>query len=52
MRAHTPGVLISDVAPSAEIWDAPGPWRERALAGQLHSGELVEDPRSHDRTCL
>jgi deaminated glutathione amidase len=52
MRAHTPGVLISDVAPSPDIWDAPGPWRERALAGQLHSGELADDPRSHDRTSL
>jgi predicted amidohydrolase len=52
VRAHTPAVLVSEVAPSAEIWDAPGIWRERAMAGQLHSGELVDDPRSHDRTVL
>jgi predicted amidohydrolase len=50
LEAHTPGVLISEVNPSTEIWDAPGPWRERAMNGQLHSGALVEDPMSVDRT--
>lgn len=49
---HEPSVLISQVAPSKEIWDAPGPWRERALCGVLHSGELIDDPRSSDRKCF
>ncbi|MGE3405253.1 MAG: carbon-nitrogen hydrolase family protein [Pirellulales bacterium] len=48
---HETSVLISQVAPSPDIWDAPGPWRERALCGTLHSGELLDDPRSSDRTC-
>ena len=46
---HEPGLLICDVDLGLEIWDAPGPWRERAIRGQLHSGTLVEDPRSSDR---
>jgi hypothetical protein len=27
-------------------------WRDRAMAGQLHSGTLVSDPRSQDRTAM
>ncbi len=52
LEVHVPGVLISDVDPSLELWDASGPWRERAMQGKLHSGELVDDPRSRDRSCL
>jgi hypothetical protein len=29
-----------------------GVWRARAMAGQLHSGRLIRDPRSEDRRCL
>lgn len=49
---HEPGVLISQVDRNADLWDASGPWRARAISGQLHSGELVEDPRTLDRTSL
>ena len=48
---HEPGVLVSEVRRDSDIWDAPGQWRDRALEGRLHSGELVDDPRSRDRTC-
>lgn len=51
LNDHEPSVLISQIAPSPDIWDAPGPWRERAMCGMLHSGELLDDPRSHDYTC-
>ena len=51
LPVHQTGVLLSDIDASLDIWDAAGPWRERALKGTLHSGELVEDPRSADRTC-
>ena len=47
---HETGVLISEVDPSKPLWDAPGPWRQRAWLGELHSGELVDDPKSRDRT--
>jgi predicted amidohydrolase len=49
---HEPGVLISQIDPNQQFWDAAGPWRDRAIAGQLHSGHLVNDPRSQDRTIL
>jgi predicted amidohydrolase len=49
---HEPGVLVSEVRRDSGIWDAPGQWRDRALEGRLHSGELVDDPRSTDRTCF
>jgi predicted amidohydrolase len=52
LPVHQPGVLISDIDPTLEIWDAAAPWRSRAIQGQLHSGELVSDPRSQDRTCI
>jgi predicted amidohydrolase len=51
LEVHTPGVLISEVNPEPKLWDAAGPWRDRAMQGCLYSGELVEDPRSQDRTC-
>lgn len=46
------GVLISTVDTAADIYDSTGPWRERVLAGVLHSGSLVTDERSADRTTL
>ncbi|MGD9646944.1 MAG: carbon-nitrogen hydrolase family protein [Pirellulales bacterium] len=51
LAEHEPGMLISDVRRDAGIWDAPGIWRDRALEGCLYSGELLDDPRSQDRTC-
>lgn len=47
---HEAGVLVSEVDGARPLWDAPGPWRERAWSGQLHSGQLLDDPRSRDRT--
>lgn len=52
LKEHEPGVLISEVDPAGDYWDASAPWRERSIAGRLHSGELIDDPRSSDRTCL
>jgi predicted amidohydrolase len=49
---HEPGVLVSQVDPAAGHWDAPGPWRDRAMSGRLHSGETVADPRSADHRCF
>jgi deaminated glutathione amidase len=50
LELHEPGVLIGEIDPELELWDAPAPWRTRAMQGTLHSGELVDDPRSRDRT--
>jgi predicted amidohydrolase len=52
LKLHRPGVLITDMKLDPACYDAPGLWRERALAGKLYSGEPVSDPRSLDRRCL
>ena len=52
LKLHKPGVLITDMVLDPSFFDAPGPWRDAAMNGQLHSGELVDDARSADVTCL
>ena len=52
LQLHRPGVLITDMTLDPDLYDAPGLWRDRAMNGKLHSGELVHDPRSVDRCCL
>jgi predicted amidohydrolase len=52
LTLHRPGVLITNMVLDPKLFDAPGPWREAAMNGQLHSGDLVSDPRSADVTCL
>lgn len=46
------GVLISTVDTAAELYDSTAAWRARAMAGVLHSGTLISDPRSQQRTQL
>jgi predicted amidohydrolase len=43
LERNVPGVLISAVDTEQELYDSTGPWRQRAIAGVLHSGELAED---------
>jgi deaminated glutathione amidase len=50
LRRNVAGVLLSTVDTSAEIYDSTAAWRQRAIAGTLHSGSLVSDLRSADRT--
>ena len=52
LKLHQPGVLVTEMKVGRGYFDAAGPWRETTLNGQLHSGELVDDPRSRDVTCL
>lgn len=52
LKLHRPGVLITDMKLDPNLFDAPGPWRDSAIRGQLHSGKLVKDKRSTDVTCL
>ena len=52
LTLHRPGVLITDMVLDRSLYDAPGPWREAAMNGRLHSGEVVRDPRSKEVTCL
>jgi predicted amidohydrolase len=50
LRRNTAGVLISTVDTDQEIYDSTAPWRDRVMTGVLHSGTVVSDPRSTDRT--
>jgi predicted amidohydrolase len=50
LRRNVPGVLVSVVDTGLDLYDSTVAWRERAMAGVLHSGILVRDPRSADRT--
>jgi len=42
---------LTEMTLDPSFFDAPGPWRESAMRGQLHSGQIVADPRSADVTC-
>lgn len=52
LRRNVGGVLTSVVDTSEDIYDSTLAWRRRAITGTLHSGRLVSDPRSRDRTSL
>lgn len=52
LKRHRTGVLISIVDPKAKIYDASVNWRDRAMKGVYHSGTLVSDVRSRNRTML
>jgi predicted amidohydrolase len=52
LRRHTAGVLVSEADTDAEIYDSTVAWRDRAMDGVLHSGTLVRDGRSDERTRL
>ncbi len=52
LRLHRPGVLLTEMTLDTPFFDAPGPWRNAAMNGRLHSGELIVDERSRDVTCL
>ena len=52
LREHKTDLLLTDMTIDPKLYDAPGQWRDNAMTGTLHSGQLVEHPRSADRTCL
>ncbi len=49
---HATDVLVSEVDVDAPLYESTAAWRNRAMAGQLHSGTLVDDERSTDRSHL
>ena len=49
LERNVPGVLFSTVDTEQALYDSTAPWRRRALAGVLHSGTVVADPRSSER---
>jgi predicted amidohydrolase len=52
LRRNTPGVLMSTVDTNQRLYDGTARWRRRAMRSVLHSGALVRDSRSNERTRL
>ena len=52
LRRHATGVLVSEEDTEQEIYDSTRDWRNRAMDGIPHSGTLVRDRRSSERTQL
>lgn len=52
LKRNEESVLITTVDTKYTFYDASGVWRDRAMNGVYHSGTLVSDPRSIDRTSL
>jgi predicted amidohydrolase len=52
LRRNVPGVLVTTVDTEAELYDSTRAWRDRAIAGELHSGTVPVDPRSAVRTTI
>ncbi len=52
LDAHATDILLSTVDTDTPLYDSTAAWRERVMCGILHSGTLVQDPRSEDRTRL
>jgi predicted amidohydrolase len=50
LRRNIPGVLISTIDTRESLYDSTVAWRDRAINGVYHSGTLVKDSRSRDRT--
>ncbi|HEV8246998.1 MAG TPA: carbon-nitrogen hydrolase family protein [Polyangiaceae bacterium] len=51
LRRNTAGVLVSAVNTKRQYYDSTLAWRQRAMGGIFHSGNLVRDSRSSDRKC-
>lgn len=49
---HRPTVLITAIDTAEKLYDASADWRDRCMRGVLHSGRLVRDARSRERTAL
>jgi predicted amidohydrolase len=50
LARHSTDILLSTVDTEADLYDSTRAWRDRAVAGILHSGALVRDERSEKRT--
>jgi len=52
LRRNRVGVMVNEINTDEELYDASSPFRERAMTGILHSGELVKDPKSQNKQSL
>ena len=49
-RPHRAAVLVNTIDTQEKLYDASVAWRDRCMRGVYHSGTLVRDRRSRDRT--
>lgn len=49
---NTTDLLITTIDTEQPLYDSTRAWRERSMAGKFHSGSIVEDPRSKNRSEL
>jgi predicted amidohydrolase len=52
LRQNAAGLMICTIDTRKGLYDASAPFRAAAMAGKLHSGKLVNDPRQKNRRCL
>jgi len=52
LRFNRPGITVNTVDTNKKHYDASALFRDRSMRGILHSGCVVSDPRSRDRTCF
>ncbi len=52
LQKDTSGVLVTEINTEVEYYDSSKHWRQRAMDGQFHSGTLVQDIRSNNKTKL
>ena len=52
LRRNRSGVLSTAVDTNERLYDGTADWRNRAMRGVFHSGDIVRDRRSDDRTRL
>ena len=52
LRSNSAGVLVSTVDTREPLYDSTVAWRGRAMRGVFHTGRLVRDPRSENRSAL
>jgi len=50
LRRNRAGILLTTVDTNRALYDSTEAWRDRAMDGVLHSGRLVDDVRSRNRT--
>jgi hypothetical protein len=50
LPANKPGILISCVDITKKYYDASRRFRMAAIEGKLNSGDVVDDPKSKNRT--
>lgn len=52
LEKNKSGILVTEIDLEDQYYDSTVDWRQRAMDGIYHSGELVDDPRSTNRNQL